>query len=300
MGQYQADVTQLTDCDSGARPTSQIRFIAIHTYECPRSDDVEGRARWQHTSRTGSYHVLFGMRRSLRANDDNYISWSAMYRGNLWGVHFCFLGYARETRDVWLANMPQLEKAAVAAAVTALEYQIPRRWLTPAELRAGGKGFCTHGDISAAWHESDHTDPGAGFPKDVFMRLVEEHVTRITNPTPVAPAPVENKEDTLTDLDKRRIELVLDQLVGSQKHKNGEPTFEGWSIADVTRVFDEREGDTATMMQVACLNHRELQRIEEGLTKLSNAVVRLCDALAAPKPEPGVPGEETVIEGEVA
>ena len=279
MAQFKADVDKLTTCDSGTRPLSSIRFIAFHTYECPRGDDVEGRAAWQEQSKTGSYTLLIGTQRTLRANDDNYIPWAARATGNRYGIHYSFLGYARESRDVWLAHMHQLELAARAAAHDCKEYELPLKWLTPAELRAGHKGLCTHADISAAWHESDHTDPGAGFPKDVMLQLIRRHMNNSA-----APTVTKKKEDsTLSNLAEKRIELALDQLAGAQKNSDGTPTFEGWSIADVIRVFDQRDGDTATLMQVACLNNRELHRLNEGVAKLSDGIVTLCDALKEKK-----------------
>ena len=114
--QFQAEVTQLTTCDSGRRNPARCQVIVIHTYECPRGDDVEGRAAWQQQSQTGSYNVLIGTRRRLRANDDWYIPWAAMATGNRIGLHACFLAYAAATRAEWLEYDHQLTLGAEVVA----------------------------------------------------------------------------------------------------------------------------------------------------------------------------------------
>ena len=41
-------------------------------------------------------------------------------------------------------------------------------------MKAGQRGICTHADISAAFRESDHTDPGSGFPLDLVIARARE------------------------------------------------------------------------------------------------------------------------------
>ncbi|WP_276652488.1 peptidoglycan recognition protein family protein [Corynebacterium vitaeruminis] len=183
MTQFQADVTRLTNCDSGWRDPSKCQLIAIHTYECPRGDDLESRADWQQTSQTGSYTILVGTERTLRANDDNYIPWSAGATGNARGLHLSFLAYSASSRDEWLRYDKQLRLGARVAADWCTRYGIPARKLTSSEVKAGTRGICGHGEISAAWREVDHTDPGANFPWDVFIAYVKEYMGGAPAPT---------------------------------------------------------------------------------------------------------------------
>jgi len=44
-----------------------------------------------------------------------------------------------------------------------------------ADLKAGKRGVCGHVDVTDAWHQSDHDDPGPWFPWDKFMAVVNGH-----------------------------------------------------------------------------------------------------------------------------
>jgi GH25 family lysozyme M1 (1,4-beta-N-acetylmuramidase)/N-acetyl-anhydromuramyl-L-alanine amidase AmpD len=66
-----------------------------------------------------------------------------------------------------------LRLAAGLVRTRAKRWGIPLVKLSAVDLRAGRKGICGHADISAAWHLTDHSDPGAGFPWAHFMQLVK-------------------------------------------------------------------------------------------------------------------------------
>lgn len=252
MNQYQCDVTQLTTCDSGPRDPSKCQIAAIHTYECTRGDDVEARAAWQQESQTGSYNVLVGTRRTLRANDDNYIPWAAMPIGNQRGLHLSFLAYAASSRAEWLSYDNQLEKGAAVVADWCTRYGIPPVKLTAADVRAGRRGICGHAEISGAWRESDHSDPGGNFPWDVFI----DKVKRRMNPAP-APRPQPAKEtdmpltpeqDRILRENNGLLKSIHFQLTGSNKVGNypGLPQSGGRTLYDLTSAIAEVEGVTGT------------------------------------------------------
>lgn len=196
--QYIADVTRLTTNDSGWRDPTKCQIAAVHTFECPRSDRLEHWADWQHNDGSGSYNILVGTKRTLRANDDAWIPWAAMPTGNRVGLHLSFLAYAASSRAEWLKYDAQLDKAADVVADWCRRYGIPPVKLTAEQVRAGQRGICGHHEISLAWHESDHTDPGAGFPWDVFIQKVKARI----NP----PKPAPTKEEIMAAFDeiKRR------------------------------------------------------------------------------------------------
>lgn len=173
--------TQLTDVDRGPRDPKTVPLIAIHTYECPREGGeraLRNRASYQQTSRTGSYNVLVAADgKSLRANDDNYTPAASLVTGDRNGFHLSFLAYASDSRATWLKYDAQLREAARICGEWVKLYGHAVRRLSVEEVRSKKvKGFCSHGDISAAYRESDHTDPGPNFPWDVFLRYVGEHV----------------------------------------------------------------------------------------------------------------------------
>jgi len=58
----------------------------------------------------------------------------------------------------------------------AAKYVIPVRRLTTSQLRGGEYGFAGHGDITEAFGEGTHTDPGPGFPWDVLLARVGQRL----------------------------------------------------------------------------------------------------------------------------
>jgi hypothetical protein len=68
-----------------------------------------------------------------------------------------------------------LHVTAQLAAQLCLAYDIPAVWLTPRMLRAGRKGITSHNNVSRAWRQSTHWDPGF-WPRRRFMRMVREYM----------------------------------------------------------------------------------------------------------------------------
>lgn len=70
------------------------------------------------------------------------------------------------------AHVRMLRRAAHLTARLTLAYGVRARKVGPDELRRSGRGICGHIDVSNAWHQTTHTDPGPAFPWPRFMRLV--------------------------------------------------------------------------------------------------------------------------------
>jgi hypothetical protein len=60
-------------------------------------------------------------------------------------------------------------------------YDVPVVFLTPADLLAGKHGITTHANVSLAFGESTHWDPGF-WPQYRFMRLVRKEYAALTAP----------------------------------------------------------------------------------------------------------------------
>ncbi|MEU9888022.1 hypothetical protein [Sphaerisporangium sp. NPDC051011] len=87
-------------------------------------------------------------------------------------------GFARQTRKDWADAYSKgvLANAADVAAAWARRYKLPVRMLTRAELKAGKKGFTSHADVSVVYRRSDHSDPGTGFPWDLWLGLIKDRL----------------------------------------------------------------------------------------------------------------------------
>lgn len=172
IGIYRGAPTERTGAGlwNNAAPTLQV--ICVHDTE----GGYAGAISWVESQRSGSYHLIRALAGpGARLVPDSRQAWAAMSAGNRIGLHICIEGYARWTRADWLAKgRDGLEGMARDIAHWANTYAIPLVKLGPADVKAGRKGVCTHHDISLAFRETDHTDPGPGFPLDlVIARAVE-------------------------------------------------------------------------------------------------------------------------------
>jgi hypothetical protein len=109
------------------------------------------------------------------------------------------------TRTQWLSPQvwPAVVRAASRTRELCLRLSVPIVLLSAADLVAGKHGVCGHDDVSAAWHQTNHSDPGPNFPWAEFMALVMGS----TVPTPevdmdaVQDARLKHVESMLTSLD---------------------------------------------------------------------------------------------------
>lgn len=76
--------------------------------------------------------------------------------------------------------------AAKLVREIAARHQIPLVRLSSHDLQTGRRGICGHVDVSQAYGQSTHTDPGADFPWAHFMQLV-------TAATPTPPTTPQEK-----------------------------------------------------------------------------------------------------------
>jgi N-acetyl-anhydromuramyl-L-alanine amidase AmpD len=98
-------------------------------------------------------------------------AWHCGHTGNdtTYGIEIC--GQANQTRDQWLdeISIKTLSLAAARVGILAKVFGLPIVMLTADDIKAGRTGITSHAEMSKAWHESTHTDPGPGFPWDLFL-----------------------------------------------------------------------------------------------------------------------------------
>ncbi|WP_245718152.1 peptidoglycan recognition protein family protein [Nocardia miyunensis] len=171
MSEFQADVTILSPNDGGTRDPSKCQLIVIHTNEGPPTGSVAGLLQYlANPAVEASYTVAVGGDGTIgRSNDDNYVPWAAGSPANERGLHLCLLGYASQSRADWLSRPAQLDAAARVLRDWHDRYGIPLVKITGAQMAAGVRGVGGHKDTVDAWHATNHTDPGSGFPYDVLL-----------------------------------------------------------------------------------------------------------------------------------
>lgn len=163
----------------GALTNHAHRLEVIHTLEC---DAREGLA-WDLTigylpSAGVSPHTMSDPGETVGACDTDLIGYHVGSRGNPISAGHEVTGRAAWDRATWLSGAPNraLMRQAKAAAESALSKGFgPQdfRWLSLGEVADGRtQGFCAHYDISRALGETDHWDPGPGYPYDIQMSRI--------------------------------------------------------------------------------------------------------------------------------
>jgi hypothetical protein len=180
----------------GPGRTVPIRVIVVHDMEAPEGPKTaENVAKWFSTlpaSSKASAHVCVDNDSAVRCVADGDRAWHAP-GANSDGLGIELAGYARQSRAEWLDQYSKgvLENAARVVAGWCLKHNIPARKLTPSELKAGKRGIVGHRDVSAAYGQTDHSDPGPNFPWDYFLGRVNAFMAPRPSapPAPAKPAP---------------------------------------------------------------------------------------------------------------
>lgn len=149
--------------------------IVIHDMEYPEKPDAaEAVAQIFHTSdRVSSAHYCVDNNSIVRCVQDDDTAYHAPPNQHSIGIEHA--GYARQTTGDWLDEYgTKMLRDQSAPLVRGLcdRYGIPKRWLTVEQIRAGWHGVTSHNNVSLAFHQSTHTDPGPNFPIDQYMEWV--------------------------------------------------------------------------------------------------------------------------------
>lgn len=120
---------------------------------------------------------------------DHQIAWHAPPNQHSLGVEMCDmpvpvppLPLRPLKRLFWRWRRPEqqamLHVTAQLVAQLCLAYGVPIRWLSVRALRRGRHGITVHANVSRAFKQSDHWDPGF-WPRRQFMALVDAYATQL-------------------------------------------------------------------------------------------------------------------------
>lgn len=182
---------------TSAGSNQPIHRIVIH---CTVSPCVDGGARataafFRDPKSGGSAHYVVDPGEAVQVVYDNTIAWHAPPNANSLGVELtdALVSEAWDKANAarWqdARHTAMLQRAADLVAQLALAYKVPIVKLSAADLVAGKHGICGHVDVSQAFHQSDHWDPGASFPWDAFMAQVHASARKLRAADKPAPAP---------------------------------------------------------------------------------------------------------------
>lgn len=264
------------------RNPKDVSGICIHVTVNAPGTPAANVARYQISSESGSYHELndtTGL--TIVENTIDWFVWAAGPISNARHFHRSFVVRGTETREQWLKFDLMLRVAAARDAQVALDRNIPVRKISPEQLRNGERGFFGHHDTALAWGQTNHVDPGPGFPWDVYLGYVKQYQDIIKKggddmaafgPDQVG-ALHEAKVNSAKSLEVlatigERVELVADQLLGYPK-KNGKYLLAGWDVQTVLRTAKEklRKGEGVTLVEQMALMEERIAQLEQKAGK---------------------------------
>lgn len=131
----------------------------------------------------GSAHYVEDIVGEQHCVPDDTIAFHAPPNERSLGVEICAESFY--TRNQWLSPQvwPAVARAASRTAELCARFHIPTVRIGPAQLRAGARGITGHIDITNAFGQTSHTDPGPNFPWSEFLAAVGGG-GGITTPTP--------------------------------------------------------------------------------------------------------------------
>lgn len=157
-----------------------VRRVVIHSTVSPC---VEGQARktaayFRSPSSRGSAHYVVDPGEVVQVVYDSVIAWHAPPNARSLGIEMCEYPTTEVSRWDDRAHQRLLQRTARLTAELCLAYDVPPWWRPAWQLRLGMRGVTTHAQVSNAWGQSSHWDPGA-WPRRRFMRLVRRNIKAI-------------------------------------------------------------------------------------------------------------------------
>jgi hypothetical protein len=153
-----------------------VRVLVVHVMDAPeKGSTAEDVAEYfRTTERKASAHVCVdnnSVVRCVRDDDIAYAAPGATATGSRWSSR----ATRAQSADGWMDeySMATLQEGARTGALYVKKYALPIRRLSVAELLAGDRGICGHDTVTAAYHQSDHTDPGPHFPWPEFLGMLK-------------------------------------------------------------------------------------------------------------------------------
>lgn len=183
---------------SSSGSNKPINRVVIHSTVSPCEPGGARRiaAYFRSSAAGGSAHYVVDPGEEVQVVWDSTVAWHAPPNPRSLGVEMCDIPGPVPDDKPWTARWKALRRSwrwvrpeqrrmlARSARLTAhlcAAYDVPVRFLSPSQLRAGRRGITTHANVSAAWRQSTHWDPG-WWPRRRFMRMVRREYRELTNP----------------------------------------------------------------------------------------------------------------------
>lgn len=174
-----------------------VRRVVIHSAVIPCEP---GRARqlgeWNKTGATaGSWHYSTDPAETIQCSYDRFVCWHAPPSDHSIGIEMADWpkpwptgtrspSWWEKLKRVWRWNgknhKAMLHRTAKLTAQLCLAYELPLQFVWAKDLKVGRRGITTHAEVTKAFGQSVHWDPGS-WPRRRFMRLVRRYADDIRN-----------------------------------------------------------------------------------------------------------------------
>lgn len=172
-----------------------IKRIVIHSTvsPCVPGGAVKIANYFRSNSAGGSAHYVVDPEETIQAAYDSVICWHAPPNEGSIGIEMCDMPGAepsvKKGGELWKRlkaswrwrndnQKKMLRRTAKLTAQLCLAYNIPIQWLGPGDLKRGMRGITSHNNVSEAFGQSTHWDPG-WWPRKKFMWLVQGEAGKI-------------------------------------------------------------------------------------------------------------------------
>lgn len=253
---------------STAGNNKPIVRIVIHCTVGTDGSGAQGTAKYfRSAAASGSAHYLVDSDETLQCAYDSVICWHAPPNQHSIGIELC-CSLSNQGKGHWTKpdHVAMLKRAARLTAELCLAYDVPNRKLTVDQVKAGDKGVCGHIDVSNAFHQSDHWDPGPYFPWSTFMSMVAAEIKAITGSTP-GETPTPPQEDDVALTKQQETDIAQAGWLARQFGQGAQFETDLDGIDNIEAFVSK----LATKTDLAALDGR--------LTALTNAVNALAAAL---------------------
>jgi len=200
---------------TGGRQNGFDRIVMHGTVSpCVRGGARNVARYFQSPSAGGAAHYVVDPGEVIQCVKTNRIAYHAPPNARSVGVELCDPQTGPDSRWSDANHTAMLQHAAQLVHELALEGNVPLLYVSSKSLRLGGRGITEHNDVSRAWGQSSHTDPGSGFPMPRFVAMVRALAAPPGHAQPaVRPAPPVAQEVRM--IVQFQNELPVWEVVGS-------------------------------------------------------------------------------------
>ena len=156
----------------GNTPVSRV---VLHSMEAPEKGDTAEAiaAYFARGTVVASAHYCVDANSEVQCVAETDVAYHAPPNSRSIGIEHA--GYARQTLSQWQDDysIAMLRRSVRLCADICRRLDIPAVWLHPEDLNDGKRGITSHHNVSLAFRQSSHTDPGPAFPARWYVSEVQ-------------------------------------------------------------------------------------------------------------------------------